>query len=156
MPPAKTERNAEIIKAYGRGRTQQSLAEEYGVSQKRISEIIQAHRLAQGPIDKAEQINAAADLLDHLIEQAMELAAMEGAPVTAGKDGLVVVDPERKGPHGEAVFVRDYSGRVAAIHLIKSLLERKAKLLGLDSATKTEVQGEVTYVIPGLDPSTLK
>lgn len=156
MPAEKVERNAEIIRAYGRGRSQASLAEEHGISQQAISQIIAAHRAKQGPVDKAEQINAAADLLDHLIEEAMALAALEGAPVTAGKDGLVVVDPERKGPHGEPVYVRDYSGRVAAIHLVKSLLERKSKLLGLDSATKTEVSGSVDYRIGGLDPATLK
>lgn len=155
MPREKTDRNAEIIRLYARGRTQTMIADQFGISQQTVSEIVQRHRVKQGPIDKAEEITRQADLLDQMIAEAVELAEMEGAPVTAGKDGLVVVDPERKGPHGERMFVRDYSGRIAAIHLIKALMERKSKLLGLDSATKTEVQGEVTYVIPGLDPKTL-
>lgn len=156
MAVEKVERNAEIIKAYASGRTQASIGEEHGISQKAVSEIIQRHRAARGPVDKAEEINRAADILDRMIEEAARLVDLEGAPVTAGKDGLVVVDPEHKGPHGEPVYVRDYSGRLAAIDRVRSLLERKAKLLGLDSATKTEVSGEVTYTIPGLDPKTLQ
>jgi transposase-like protein len=156
VPAEKTERNRQIIQAYARGQRQSSIAEEHGITQQTVSEIITRHRATQGPVDKAEEISRASELLDVMIEEAMALVALEGAPVTAGKDGLVVVDPERKGPHGEPVYVRDYSGRLAAIDRVRSLLERKAKLLGLDSATKTEVSGEVTYVIPGLDPSTLQ
>lgn len=156
MVAEKTERNAEIIERYARGRTVGALARDYGITPQTISEIIQRYRAKQGPIDKAEEIAKAAELLDRLIEEAMALVEMEGAPVTAGKDGLVVVDPERKGPHDEPVYVRDYSGRLAAIDRVRSLQERKARLLGLDSATKTEVSGEVTYTIPGLDPKTLQ
>lgn len=156
MPAEKTERNAQIIEAYARGRTIATLARDHGIAPQTISEIIQRHRAKQGPVDKGEEITRAAELLDRLIEEAMELVEMGGAPVTAGKDGLVVVDPELKGPHGEPVFVRDFSGRLAAIDRVRSLQERKAKLLGLDSATKTEVSGSVDYRIPGLDPSTLQ
>lgn len=156
MPAEKTERNAEIIRAVARGRTYASIGADYGVTKQTISEIVQRHRAAVGPIDKAEEIQRAADLLDEMIQEAMALVDREGAPVTAGKDGLVVVDPELKGPHGGPVFVRDYSGRLAAIDRVRSLLERKAKLLGLDSATKTETSGTVTYVIDGLSPDTLK
>jgi transposase-like protein len=156
VPAAKTERNAQIIEDYGRGKTVGTLAKEHGVTHQTISEIIQRHRVAQGPINKAEEIDRAAELLDRMIEEAAALVALEGAPVTAGKDGLVVIDPERKTCDNGPVYVRDYSGRLAAIDRVRSLLERKAKLLGLDSATKTEVSGEVTYVIPGLDPSTLQ
>lgn len=156
MPAEKVERNAQIIELYARGRTLSTLSEQFGISQQTISEIIQRHRIKRGPIDKAEEINRAAELLDRMIEEAMALVEREGAPVTAGKDGLVVVDPELKGPHDEPVYVRDYSGRLAAMNQARALLERKAKLLGLDSATKTEVSGEVTYTIPGLKPETLQ
>lgn len=152
----KTERNAEIIKEYSRGRTIATLSEQYGISKSTIKDIIARHRAKQGPIDKAEHINQATDLIDHLVEEAMKLVSLEGAPVTAGKDGLVVIDPELKGPHGEPVFVRDYSARLAAINAVKGLMERKAKLLGLDSAQKAEIQAQVNHLINGVSVDSLK
>lgn len=155
MAKAKTERNAELLALYARGWSMPKLAEHFGIALSTVGEIIQRHRIAQGPVDKAEHINQAVDILDELIAAAVEVAHADPAPVTAGKDGLPVVDPERKGPHGEPVFVRDHGGRLAGMQTARSLLERKAKLLGLDSATKTEVSGSVTYQIEGLDPSSL-
>jgi hypothetical protein len=156
MAREKTQRNEQIIHAYARGRTQQSIAEEHGIARETVRDIIAAHRSKQGPIDKAEHIAAAVDLLDELIQEAMAVVESTPAPITAGKDGLPVVDPERKGPHGEPVYVRDHSGRLAAMSVVRSLQERKAKLLGLDSATKVEQSGQVTYVLPGVAPETLQ
>jgi hypothetical protein len=154
---AKTARNNQIIAAYATGaRSLQSIADEHGITRQTAGEIIQRWRIAQGPVDKAEEIARATDLLDRLIEAAADLAEREGTPVTAGKDGFCVVDPTQKGPQGEDVYVRDYGNRLAAIDRVRTLLERKAKLLGLDSATKTEVSGSVEYSIPGLDPKTLQ
>jgi hypothetical protein len=154
---AKTERNAEIIRLYfTQGWSQQRVADHFGLARETVKDIIASWRAKQGPVDKQEEIERAASLLDEMIVMAMELAAMEGAPVTAGKDGLVVVDPEQKNPEGGPMYVRDYSGRISAINTIKGLLERKAKLLGLDSATKVEQSGQVTYVLPGVAPETLQ
>lgn len=156
MPAEKTERNEKIVRDYIKGITQRTIAREHGISVAVVWEIIQRYRAKQGPINKPEEITKAAEQLDYLIEKAVQLAEMDGAPVTAGKDGLVVVDPERTGPDGKPVFVRDYSGNISAMALIKTLQERKSRLLGLDSATKTEVSGTVDYRIPGLDPKTLQ
>lgn len=71
-----------------------------------------------------------------------ELLDVDPAPVTAGKDGLPVRDPET----GE--FVRDYGLRLSAVDRLVKLDERLAKLTGADAASKTEstVNATVTDV----------
>lgn len=144
------ERNKEIIQLYTKHAwNQPRIAEHFGISQQRVSQIIQAYRIAQGPINKGEVIAQAADILDHLASMAVEVANTTPPPVTAGKDGVVVRDPETGN------VVRDHSGRLQAMQTAKALLERKSRLLGLDSATKVETTGSVTYKIEGVDPDAL-
>lgn len=140
-----TERNREIMAMLARGRTQRSIAENFGIALSTLSEIIGRER-ARNPIDKAAEIATQVEILDRLIEEASAIVDMRAAPVTAGKDGDIVRDPE------DQAVVRDHSGRLAAMAIVKQLQERKAKLLGLDSATKTEVAAAVTYTIEGVDP----
>lgn len=144
MTAANTERNAEIMAWVARGRTQRTIAAHFGLDQSTVSEIIQRER-NRSPIDKQDAIATQVEILDQLIEEMRELAEMKGAPVTAGKDGDVVRDPD------DQSVVRDYGLRVNATAQLKSLLERKSKLLGLDSPTRTELSGGVTYEIRGVN-----
>jgi hypothetical protein len=80
---------------------------------------------------------------------ALELAEMRGAPVTAGKDGDVVLDPE------DATVVRDYSLRLAALEQARKADVEIRKLHGLDAATKVDVTGAVRYEVAGVDISKL-
>lgn len=148
MPAEKTERNAEIIALYAQGWSQRQLGEKYGISQSTIKEIIGRYRVAQGPIDKAEAIHQQVDTLDHIARLALEIAEDLGAPVF--REGGFVEDP------ATGKLVRAHSDRLAAMNAARAALERKAKLLGLDSATKVETSGSVTYHIEGLDPDALK
>lgn len=150
MTAEKVDRNREILDLYSRmGWSQQRVADHFGLSQSTVSDIIARHRASLGPINKAEHINQAADVLDDLIEQAIAIAHSKPMPVTAGKDGVVVRDPET----GEVVRV--HSERLAAMQTVKALQESKRKLLGLDSATKVETTGSVTYKLEGVDTDAL-
>lgn len=62
-----------------------------------------------------------------------ELYQKEGAPVTSGKDGTIVYDPET----GE--IVRDYSLRLSATDRLLKIQERHAKITGSDAATKVDI-----------------
>lgn len=146
MPAEKTERNAEIIRQYSRGMTQRQIAELHGINRQAVQQIIARHRAHLDPVDKSEAITAAAELLDELIAEAMQVVQSDPAPMVAGKDGTHVIDPE------SGTYVRDHTGRLAAMREVRGLLERKSKLLGLDSPVRTELAGELTYKIEGIDP----
>jgi hypothetical protein len=142
----KVERTAEIMALVAQGWTRKKIGEHYGISAASVTEVVQRER-SKHPIDKQDAIATQVEILDGLIEAAMEIVHMRPAPVTAGKDGDVVRDPE------DQAVVRDFSARMSAMATVKSLQERKAKLLGLDSAVKTELTGGITYRIESIDPA---
>lgn len=145
MVQEKTDRNAEIMRMVAQGRTRRAIAENFGIATGTLGEIILRER-ARNLVDKQDEITTQVEILDELIEAAVEVTRLRAAPVTAGKDGDILRDPE------DNEVVRDHGGRLAGMATVKALLERKAKLLGLDSATKTEVLGAITYRIEGVDP----
>lgn len=83
--------------------------------------------------DRADLIKREMDFLDQLRQETVKLIHHAGAPVTAGKDGMVVHDPDT------GVVVRDYSLRLNAIREARALNDRLSKVLGLDSAVKVSV-----------------
>lgn len=128
-----TGRDGDIWRAYCNGKTQEALAREFGISQSRISQIINEVRASIPEVDKAQAYQRELDFLDTLRGMSMEIAAMPAAPVTAGKDGNVVLDPET------GAVVRDYGGKLAAMDRAVKMHERYAKLLGLEAPTKVDM-----------------
>lgn len=153
MPQGLTEREAEIYELTVVNKlTQSAIAERLGISQPRVSQILSEARAKLPPVDLAAIRAEAVALYDRVQREALKLAEMEGAPVTSGKDGDIVRDPE-----GGAV-VRDYGGRVKALQLALQAAEDRRKLLGADAATKQEVSSTVKYEIvggAGIDPALL-
>lgn len=150
-----TEREAEIYRLTVVNRLSQreiaKLFTERGelISQPRVSQILADARRKLPPPDLSAIRDEALELHLDVIRRAYALAEMDGAPVTAGKDGDIVLDPETGKP------VRDYAARMAALGLaLKADVERR-KLLGLDAASKTEVTGSVRYEVVGVDPTDL-
>jgi predicted DNA-binding protein (UPF0251 family) len=129
--------------------SQRVIAEKYGLSQERIGQILRGVRDKLPPVDLEAVRQKALALHEDVIRRAYELAEMNGAPVTAGKDGSVVYDPE------SGAVVRDYAGKLNALQLALKADEARRKLLGADAATKTEVTGSVRYEVVGIDPSDL-
>lgn len=118
---------------YVRGRSVRVIAAEYNMTiaavQAELKQVTRA--IPQEALDEVRR--------KHLEELAMMTRGMwtlfdkKGAPVTAGKDGDVVYDPETD------EIVRDYALRLAATDKILKIQERASKLLGLDQATKVDV-----------------
>lgn len=131
------------------GVRQEDIAEQFGLSQPRVSEIICNARARVRPDDRQALIEREMAFLDELRREAMEIAGQKPAPVTAGKDGEVVTDPET----GEVV--RDHSGRLAAMARAQATSADLRKLLGLDAPARTEVSGGVRYEIVGVDPEAI-
>lgn len=115
----------------------EALAEKYGVTKSRVHEIIQQVRNDVPQQDRLEVIREQIDWLRETRRSIMELWDHNGAPVTAGKDGTLVYDPDTN------ELVRDHTGRLNAAKVALQFSEREAKLLGLDAAQKVELnQGE--------------
>jgi transcriptional regulator with XRE-family HTH domain len=129
--------------------TQEAIAAELDISQQRVSQILADVRAALPPIDLAEYRRQAIELHLDVIKRGYEIANMNGAPVTAGKDGDVVYDPESGG------VVRDFGGRKAALDLVIKAEAELRKLLGADAATKIETSGSVRVELVGIDPADL-
>lgn len=144
-PQGLSEREAEIYRLTVINRlTQDQIAARIGISQQRVGQILADARAKLPPPDLNAIRNEALELHLDVIRRAYALVEMNGAPVTAGKDGAVVLDPET------GTVVRDYSGVMAALSLALKADEQRRKLLGLDAAARQEITGSVRYEVVGL------
>lgn len=126
-------RNGLIWRDYCGGRTQAALAAEHGISQNRVSQIVAQVRDSIPEEDREEEVRRSLEMLRELRAGALEVWRMVAAPVTAGKDGDLVLDPVS----GE--YVRDHGGRLRALEAALKVDQRIAQLLGLDAATKLDM-----------------
>ena len=155
-PNGLTEREAEVYRLHAVNRlTQREIGERLDLSQQRVSVLLAEARAKIPPPDLAGIRQEAAERHLDVIRRAAELMEMEGAPVTAGKDGGVVYDPVRTDADGRPLVVRDYSGRVQAAKLLLEADRELRKLFGVDAATKQEITGGVRHEVVGVDPSEL-
>jgi predicted transcriptional regulator len=117
-------RNGEVWRKYAIfGWTQERIAKECGVSQARVSQIVNAVR--------------------------------ESIPKQT-RDEIVTERVEQLKAVVDAVMPEALNGDKDAVSSLIKLQERESKLLGLDSATKTDMSGEIRYEIVGVDTSALK
>lgn len=142
-------RNGEVWHRYAvRGQTQERIADDLGISQPRVSQILAEVRASIPEPDRQQLIASSLELINFVKDQAMEIVDLAGAPVFVGKDGSIAYDEDGS-------VVRDYSGRLAALKMAMAADDVMAKRLGLDAATKTEVSGGVRYEIVGVDVTAL-
>ena len=125
-------RNGALWREYCRGATQEDLADKYGISQATVSESIAKVANSIPQRERAELIKEEIDFFRDMRIRLLEVFDLEAAPVTAGKDGDIVRDPETGEP------VRDHTGRLNAARMALAYSERMHKLLGLEAAMKIE------------------
>lgn len=131
-----------------RGQSHERVADDLGISQQRVSQIVAEVRATIDPVDRQKMIEESIELIRFVKDQAIEMVEMAAAPVFVGKDGSIGYDE-----HGEVV--RDYSMRNNALKTALAADDVMAKRLGLDAATKVETAGTVRYEIVGVDLSAL-
>jgi transcriptional regulator with XRE-family HTH domain len=140
-------RNGEVWHRYAvRGQTQARIAEDLGISQTRVSQILD--KIFEDPAlqpDKKKILAASLELIGYVKDQALEIVEMAGAPVFVGKDGQVAIDPD------DGSVVRDYSGRLNALKMALAADDTIAKRLGLDSAVKVEQSGGYRIEVVGVN-----
>lgn len=133
-------RNGLIWRDYCGGMTQAALAARYGLSQGRVSQIISQVRDSIPDEVREEEVQRSLEMLRELRAGALEVWRMAAAPVTAGKDGDLLYDPEA--PPGTSALVRDHTGRLRALETALKVDQRIAQLLGLDAAQKLDMHVE--------------
>lgn len=128
-------RNGEIWKWYCRGMTQVALAEKYGLSNQRISQIIAEVRESIPPEDK-DQVRR--EHLELAREMRAELAKLvDKGPIPAYSNGRpITLD--------DGTTAEDHSGRLAAMDRLTRWLERESKLLGIDAPTRVDATVALT------------
>lgn len=126
-------RNGRIWQLTVNGWTQDRIAEELGINQATVSRAIAAVRASIPEVVKTEAFVRELEFLDKLRAVAVEIMELPAAPVTVGKDGDVLYDPET------GTLVRDYGGKLAAMDRAVKIGERYAKLLGLEAPTKVDM-----------------
>lgn len=124
-------RNGRIWQGFLSGKTQDALAEEFGLSQARVSQIISEVRAGIGETKKEELFQREMDFIDSLRTQAMELVTAPLPPAFSQK-GYPLVDENGQ-------VVRDASGRLNAMKMAVALHERVSKLTGLDAPVKADL-----------------
>jgi hypothetical protein len=122
-------RNGIIWRDFCAGATQEALAEEHGISQSRISQIITEVRasLPAADVDAARAEHV--EFLNRMRRQAAEIAAKDPAP--AYSNGRPILDEDGR-------QVLDYGGQLKAMETAIRIGERASKLLGLDAPAKIE------------------
>lgn len=129
--------------------SQNRIAAHFGLSQQRVSQILAAATEEMRGAAQAELIRESQATLAYVKAKYLELIEMTGAPVTSGKDGDIVIDPETQ------AVVRDYSLRAGALAGLRATDAELAKRLGLNAPEKAQVESTVKYVIEGVDTGNL-
>ncbi|HEY6924939.1 MAG TPA: hypothetical protein VI653_15800 [Steroidobacteraceae bacterium] len=125
--------------------SQRVIGERLGISQQQVSVMLAKAREKLPPVDLEAIRRESLELHYDTKRRALELAERLGAPVTAGKDGDLVLDPQTN------EYVRDYSLRLAALDTARKADIEIRKLLGADSATKIETSGTIRYEVASVD-----
>lgn len=127
---------------YCGGLTQTEVARREGVDQSTVSRAIQRVRDSLPEVDRQEEVQRSLAMLQRLRAGALEIVEMVPAPVTVGKDGDPLWDPEVRGPDGQPLLVRDYSGRLRAMETAAKMEARIGQILGYDAAQKLDMHVE--------------
>lgn len=126
-------RNGALWREHCRGATQEALAEKYGITQSAVSLAIKAVADSIPQQERAALIAAEIDFFRDMRTELLEVWDQKAAPVTAGKDGEIVRDPEND------EVVRDHTGRLNAARMALAYSERMHKLLGLEASQKLDI-----------------
>lgn len=131
---AQEARDQEWWNLYARGRSQLDIAKQYGTDQATVSRGIARHRATIPDETRDEILKREVDLFSRLRDEVLELwHDTTGVPVTAGKDGKIVTDPET------GRIVRDHTGRLSALRAAREMGERLARLTGIDAAVRVDL-----------------
>lgn len=151
MSPAAREdsqrQKAEVMRLRRTGTTFQEIGDELGVTRQRAHQIY-TKALKEIPAQEVTEYRAEqADRLDALLVKANEVLARQHITVSNGK--VVMLDGRP---------VPDDGPTLDAIKTVLAIEDRRAKLLGLDTPVKQQLQTDqtITYAFEGIELQNLR
>lgn len=140
-------RNGKIWQAFLRGQTQDAIAQRYGLSQPRVSQIIAEVRANIPAPVIADIAQVEADRVAELYAATMEILHASHPLVSLQRGEVVKVTDDE----GNSVVLEDAGPKLAAINTGLRIVERVAKAYGTDAATKMETNSQVHYTYEGVN-----
>lgn len=141
------ERNEAIFKAwFVDHESQWSIAQRYGISQPRVAQIIKEYRESTPAEDRALLIARELEKLDEISREGLKVLRSEPAPEKSGTSEDGILRDER------GQVVRDHTGRLAGARVAMEAGRELRRMLGLDAATKQQVETAVRYILEGVPP----
>lgn len=139
------EKDAIACEMRARGMTYREIAAELQVARSAAHKMVERalREIIQEPAEEVRRLEL--ERLDALYAAAMDILERHHVTVSHGRIVL--------GMDGEPL--EDDGPVLQAIDRLLKIQERRARLLGLDAATKTEVSGGVKYELVGIDPDAL-
>lgn len=153
--PTTAIRDGQAAALRARGLTYAAIGERLGMSTSSAHEAVQ-RALRDAVAEPGEAVRQLElERLDYLYRRALDIAEREHVAISNGR-----VVGRRTGEvdeEGDPIYedVLDDAPELAAIKTLLQIQERRAKLLGLDSATKVDVSGGLTYEVVGVNPEDL-
>ncbi|MFI9200172.1 hypothetical protein [Streptomyces sp. NPDC053048] len=143
--PEAARRDAEAAELRAKGWHYRRIAEHLGIDVHTAHQAVQRalKAIVQEPAEEVRTLEL--ERLDRLYERAVEVLERRHVTVSQGK--IIYEGGEPLADDGPVL---------QAIDRLLRIQERRAKLLGLDAATKTQVSGGVRYEIVGVDMDQLK
>lgn len=142
---ALAERNAEIVRRKDNGSTFAEIGEHFGISRQAAHDQYWKTVAAVPQLAVSEMRAQQNARLETLMRQAAEIAETTHYAHSGGN--LVY------GPDGEALL--DSGPRLAAIRTLQGLIEAQAKLNGTNAPAQVTVNGQITYLVNGVDMGNL-
>ncbi len=144
--PESAKRDAAAADLRADGRSFQQIADELGFADKgeahhAVQRALRA--IVQEPAERLRTLELAR--LDSMYEAAMGVLERQHVTVSHGKIVYAGKEP-----------LIDDGPVLQAIDRLLKIQERRARLLGLDAATKTQISGGVRYELVGIDPEQLR
>lgn len=148
----RAEQIADIMQMRTAGFSFAHMARKYGCSETYVRKLFDRgiSKIVKADVDKVRVQES--ERLDDLHEKAMALFEKEYLMVSSGK--IVSYTQEVEGEDGdldvEKVMLKDVAPKLQAMDRILKIMERRAKLLGLDMPTKiapTDPSGEESFEI---------
>lgn len=136
-------RDWEMWRSYVKGATQREIAQQHKISQSAVSQRLKAVREAIPEEDRAQVLRRHLDSISAMTSELWQLVDSEPAPAYSNGRRMTMPGVDDPDEPGEQVW--DHSGRLAAMDRLTKMLEREAKLLGIDSAEKVDVSAVVEH-----------
>ena len=122
-----SKRNGDIWRWFCRGMSQPELAEHFGISQQRVSQIINDVRDSIPLPAREDLLKEETDFLRGMRVELLHVFDRDPMPVTAGADGHIVEGAE------------DHSGRLAAASLIERYTKQLHRITGIEASQKIDL-----------------